>query len=48
MLELAGLAYFKKAAGLVEPTVFIELDYRRALAYEYELGLSGKTAESEF
>jgi len=48
MLELAGLAYFKKADGLVEPTDFIELDYRRALTYEYELGLYGKTAGSEF
>ena len=38
MLELAGLAYFKKADGRVRPTDFIELDYRRALKFEYEVG----------
>ena len=37
MLELAGLAYFTKANGKVEPTDFVELDYRRALHFEYEL-----------
>jgi hypothetical protein len=39
MLELTGLVYFKKADGWVEPTDFIELDYRRALSFEYEVGL---------
>jgi hypothetical protein len=39
MLELAELAYFKKADGRVEPTDFVELDYRRALSFEYELEL---------
>jgi hypothetical protein len=39
MLELAGLAYFKKAGGRVEPTDFIELDYQRALTFEYEIKL---------
>ena len=37
MLELAGLAYFTKANGKVEPTDFVELDYRRALRFEYEI-----------
>jgi hypothetical protein len=37
MLELAGLAYFKKGSGKIEPTDFVELDYRRALSFEYEI-----------
>ena len=37
MLEMEGLAYFKKADGYVKPTDFVELDYRRALVYEYEV-----------
>jgi hypothetical protein len=39
MLELVGLAYFKKIEGRVEPTDFVELDYHRALAFEYEVRL---------
>jgi hypothetical protein len=39
ILEDAGLAYFKKAAGKVEPTDLIELDYRRELVFEYEIRL---------
>jgi hypothetical protein len=39
MLEVAGLAYFKKIGGRVEPADFVELDYRRALGFEYEVKL---------
>jgi hypothetical protein len=39
MLELVGLAYFKKTEGSVEPTDFVELDYHRVLAFEYEVKL---------
>ena len=33
MLELAGLAYFKKDAAHVRPMDFIELDYTRSLEF---------------
>ena len=39
MLKLEGLAYFDKDGGNVEPSDFIELDYHRALAFEYEVSL---------
>ena len=39
MLKLEGLAYFDKEGGDVEPSDFIELDYHRALSYEYEISL---------
>jgi len=39
MLKLEGLAYFDKDGGNVEPSDFIELDYHRALAFEYEISL---------
>ncbi|MCL1896030.1 MAG: hypothetical protein FWG03_05730 [Clostridiales bacterium] len=37
MLELSGLAYFTKPGGKIEPTDFVELDYRRDLRFEYEI-----------
>jgi hypothetical protein len=37
MLSLAGLTYFEKRDGRVQPTDFVTEDYRRALAFEYEL-----------
>jgi hypothetical protein len=39
ILEDAGLAYFTKASGKVEPTDLIELDYHRKLVFEYEIRL---------
>ena len=39
MLDLAGLAYFSKRDGKVEPLDFVELDYYRNLTFEYELKL---------
>jgi len=39
MLKQEGLAYFEKEDGDVEPSDFIELDYHRALAFEYEISL---------
>ena len=39
MLDLAGLSYFSMKDGRVKPTDFIELDYRRTLRFEYEVGL---------
>jgi len=40
VLEIAGLAYFKKANGRVQPTDFVELDYHRVLAFEYEVSIA--------
>lgn len=37
MLKSVDLAYFDKKAALVEPTDFVELDYRRKLGFEYEI-----------
>jgi len=39
MLKLEGLVYFDKDDGDVEPSDFIELDYHRALSFEYEVTL---------
>jgi hypothetical protein len=39
MLDLAGLAYFEKPDGQVQPTDFVEADYRRALSFAYEIEL---------
>jgi hypothetical protein len=39
MLEFAELSYFSKPDGYVQPTDFIELDYKRKLKYEYEVEL---------
>ncbi len=37
MLSLVDLNFFEKAAGDVRPTDFIELDYYKKLAFEYEI-----------
>lgn len=37
MLKLAGVEFFEKDAGEVRPTDFIELDYYKKLAFEYEI-----------
>ncbi|MGQ2375900.1 hypothetical protein [Companilactobacillus zhachilii] len=37
MLKIAGLEFFEKSAGEVRPTDFIELDYYKKLAFEYEI-----------
>lgn len=37
MLKLAGLEFFEKDAGEVRPTDFIELDYYKKMAFEYEI-----------
>lgn len=39
MLELAGVVYFTKPDGKVEPMDFIEQDFYRVLKFEYELKL---------
>ena len=39
MLETAGLGYFNKRDGTVQPTDFIELDYQRDLTFEYEVAI---------
>jgi len=39
ILKVEGLAYFDKNSGNVEPSDFIELDYHRALSFEYEISL---------
>jgi len=38
LLELEGLTYFEKRGRSVDPTDFVELDYRRTLSFEYEVG----------
>jgi len=37
MLKLVGLEFFEKDAGEVRPTDFIELDYYKKMAFEYEI-----------
>jgi len=37
MLDFAGLAYFETRSGFAEPMDFIEKDFHRALAFEYEV-----------
>lgn len=37
MLQLAGVAYFKKSPGEVRPTDFIELDYYKKVRFDYEI-----------
>lgn len=37
MLKIANLEFFEKDAGDVRPTDFIELDYFKKLAFEYEI-----------
>lgn len=37
MLKMAGLAYFDKKDGRVQPTELIEMDYRRKLEFVYEI-----------
>ena len=39
LLEAEGLIYFEKVGRSVDPTDFIELDYRRVLKFEYEIGM---------
>jgi len=38
LLEMEGMTYFEKVGRSVDPTDFVELDYRRALKFEYEIG----------
>jgi hypothetical protein len=38
LLDMESLTYFERVGRSVDPTDFIELDYRRALAFEYEVG----------
>jgi len=38
LLEMEGLTYFEKVGRSVDPTDFVELDYRRTLSFEYEIG----------
>jgi len=40
LLETEELIYFERVGRSVVPTDFVELDYRRALAFEYEIGLT--------
>jgi len=39
LLEAEGLTYFEKVGRSVDPTDFVELDYRRVLTFEYEIGI---------
>jgi len=38
LLEMEDLVYFEKIGRSVDPTDFVELDYRRVLSFEYEVG----------
>jgi len=38
LLEMEGMTYFEKVGRSVDPSDFVELDYRRALSFEYEIG----------